>query len=73
MANGYWLMFPFAFHLSPFALIARKAGIEPTLTVLETALLPLEDFRILESDSRLSGSISLSGPPQILICGEIRR
>ena len=24
---------------------ARKAGIEPTLTVLETALLPLEDFR----------------------------
>ena len=25
--------------------IARKAGIEPTLTVLETALLPLEDFR----------------------------
>ena len=25
--------------------LARKAGIEPTLTVLETALLPLEDFR----------------------------
>ena len=25
--------------------VARKAGIEPTLTVLETALLPLEDFR----------------------------
>ena len=24
---------------------ARKAGIEPTLTVLETAFLPLEDFR----------------------------
>ena len=29
-----------------FVTIARKAGIEPTLTVLETALLPLEDFRI---------------------------
>ena len=28
-----------------FCNIARKAGIEPTLTVLETALLPLEDFR----------------------------
>ena len=25
---------------------ARKAGIEPTLTVLETAFLPLEDFRM---------------------------
>ena len=25
--------------------LARKAGIEPTLTVLETAFLPLEDFR----------------------------
>ena len=24
----------------------RKAGIEPTLTVLETAFLPLEDFRM---------------------------
>ena len=28
---------------------ARKAGIEPTLTVLETALLPLEDFRSSEA------------------------
>ena len=26
-------------------LLAREAGIEPTLTVLETALLPLEDSR----------------------------
>ena len=28
--------------------LARKAGIEPTLTVLETALLPLEDFRKMQ-------------------------
>ena len=31
--------------LGGFHRFARKAGIEPTLTVLETALLPLEDFR----------------------------
>ena len=47
---GMGLGCPFTFHLSPFTfhlspLLARKAGIEPTLTVLETALLPLEDFR----------------------------
>ena len=40
---GLGVLSPFTFHLSP--LLARKAGIEPTLTVLETALLPLEDFR----------------------------
>ncbi len=41
MANVSFRLSPFAFRLS----LARKAGIEPTLTVLETALLPLEDFR----------------------------
>ncbi len=41
MANVSFRLSPFAFRLY----LARKAGIEPTLTVLETALLPLEDFR----------------------------
>ena len=35
----------FVTFLGSFRRFARKAGIEPTLTVLETALLPLEDFR----------------------------
>ena len=37
--------------------LARKAGIEPTLTVLETALLPLEDFRKNRGEPDFSGTL----------------